>query len=103
MRFPNAAEAVASVAALMDEIERKGLPAAHAGIAAGPIVVRDGDVYGHTVNLAARIATHAAPGELLLSRDAAERLPANLRWEGAGVETLKGVDDPVALARVRRG
>jgi hypothetical protein len=31
----------------MASITAAGLPPAHAGIAVGPIVVRDGDVYGH--------------------------------------------------------
>ncbi|MCR4283008.1 MAG: adenylate/guanylate cyclase domain-containing protein, partial [Bauldia sp.] len=34
-------------------------PMAHAGIHAGPLIERDGDFYGHTVNLAARIVNAA--------------------------------------------
>jgi class 3 adenylate cyclase len=37
------------------------LPASHAAIAVGRFVVREGDVYGQTVDLAARIAAHAKP------------------------------------------
>ena len=54
IRFATAVEAVRSLQALMVEIVESGLPAGHAGIAAGPVVLRDGDAYGHTVNLAAR-------------------------------------------------
>ena len=61
LRYPSAPDAVRSVQGLMAAIVEAGLPAAHAGIAAGPLVLRDGDVYGHTVNLAARIAGHAGP------------------------------------------
>ena len=38
-----------------------GLRPGHAGIASGPLIARDGDIFGRTVNLAARIAD-AAPG-----------------------------------------
>ena len=55
-----------------------GLPAAHAGIAVGRFVVRDGDVYGNVVNLASRIAAQAQAGEVLLPiDDARELLPAS--------------------------
>lgn len=101
LRFASVAEAVESVRALMAAIESAGLPRAHAGIAAGPMVVRDGDVYGHTVNLAARIAAHAAPGELLLPMAVADRLAATTLWTDAGDAALKGLSEPVRLARVR--
>jgi hypothetical protein len=40
---------------------RGGLPPAHAGVAAGPVVAQGGDYFGRTVNLAARIAARARP------------------------------------------
>jgi adenylate cyclase len=49
LRYHSMRDAAESVYALMAEIARSGLPPAHAGIATGPIVSRDGDVYGHTV------------------------------------------------------
>ncbi len=104
LRYASANEAIESVRTLMADIVGAGLPRAHAGIAAGPIVVRDGDVYGHTVNLAARIAAHATAGELLVTRDLADGLAdGGIRWEDAGVARLKGVDVGVSLARIRLG
>ena len=91
----------ACVRELMGSIAAAGLPPAHAGIAAGPIVVRDGDVYGHTVNLAARVAGHAGAGELLVAADdALERLGDGLAFEDAGSAALKGIAEPVRLLRV---
>jgi adenylate cyclase len=104
LRYPSTSAAVASVAKLMAQIEEAGLPAAHAGIAAGPIVSRDGDVYGNTVNLAARIAGHASAGELLVLAEMADGVTAaGLEPEDAGDVSLKGLENPVSLARVRRG
>jgi class 3 adenylate cyclase len=58
-------------------------------------------VYGHTVNLASRIAGQAGAGEMLVAHDVAERLhAAGLEWEEAGEVRLKGIAQPVRLARV---
>ncbi len=104
LRYPSLGDALRSVRELMGAIPRAGLPPAHAGVAAGPMVVRDGDVYGHTVNLAARIAGHAAAGELLMAADAMdEPTDDSLVIEDAGSAVLKGIADPVHLLRVRIG
>jgi len=67
-------------------------------------VVRDGDVYGHTVNLAARIAGHAGAGELLVASAVTAHLdPAGIGWVDVGDATLKGLAEPVRLARIPTG
>jgi len=101
LRFPAAGDAVRCVSRLMAAIVESGLPAGHAGIAAGPIVFRDGDVYGHTVNLASRIANEARASEVLVSAAATESLDqAGIRWVDAGEAQLKGIAQPVRLVRV---
>ena len=98
LRFGSASDAVAAVRELMNALPERGLPEAHAGIAAGRIVVRDGDVYGHTVNLASRIAAQAGPGELMAPWEVAEAL-GGAAWAEAGTVQLKGIPEPVRLAR----
>lgn len=66
LRFDSAVAAIGAVLALVAEVPRAGLPAAHAGVAAGRVVVRDGDVFGRTVNLASRVAAHAGPGQVVV-------------------------------------
>ena len=58
------------VVAALDMIEAvtdAGLPPAHVGLHAGQVLLQDGDYFGQTVNVAARIAAYARPGEVLVS------------------------------------
>ena len=104
LQYSSMVDAIDSVRELMAAIATAGLPPAHAGIAAGPMVVRDGDVFGHTVNLAARIASYAGAGELLVAADGVdESTGESPGFVDAGSATLKGIADPVRLLRVPLG
>ena len=59
-------ETVAASLALRDAAAAAGLPPLRIGLAAGPVVVRDGDYFGPVVNLASRLTEIAAPGEVLV-------------------------------------
>ena len=52
-----------------------GLPPARVGLHAVPVVFQDGDYFGRTVNLAARIAGHAGPGQVLVSDQVVAECP----------------------------
>ena len=91
-----------AVLAGLDVIEgapSAGLPAAHVGIHTGPVIAQDGDVYGRTVNLAARIASYAQAGQVVVSEDTAHRSGHDdtLRFHPLGPVELKGVTRPLAL------
>ena len=78
-----------------------GLPPTHIGVQAGPVVFRDGDVYGRTVNIASRIADQAEAGEILTSQETVERVgDGDLRFEPVRSVELKGVAATVTLHRV---
>ena len=64
VRFDDASAAAAGTLDVLAALPRAGLPTGHAGIASGPLIVRDGDLFGRTVNLAARIADAAPDGHL---------------------------------------
>ncbi len=69
----------------------------HAGVHHGPVVVREGGVFGETVNLTARLAAAANPGEACVSESVAEGLSPDTRQLLAPIGSLrlKGVSDPV--------
>src|SRR5207248_4264476 len=74
--FPDPGEGVLAALDMVDGVVTEALPPARVGIDAGPVIFQEGDYYGRTVNIAARIAEYARPGEVLVSQevvDAAER------------------------------
>jgi adenylate cyclase len=101
---PEPAALVEAALALVDAAEAEGedFPQLHAGIALGPVVSRGGDWYGHTVNLASRIAAIAWPGSVLCDDAVHEAAADAFRWSFAGERRLKGVKLPVRLWRARR-
>jgi adenylate cyclase len=81
-----------------------GLPPAHVGLHAGPVVFQGGDYFGRTVNVAARIAEYARPGEVLVSQDVVDAAgEAPVTFTSIGTVELKGVSDALQLHRVARG
>jgi len=60
--------------------DRNGLPALRAGMAAGRVLTRFGDVYGPVVNLAARLTSLARPGTALVDAELAAVLRADGRY-----------------------
>lgn len=94
-------EPKAAVVSALDMIEsapRAGLPPMHIGIHTGPVIFQDGDVYGRTVNLASRIASHAGAGQVLAGEETVQRYSGGgVRFEPVGPVNLKGVDRHVPL------
>ena len=73
----------------------------HAGMAGGAVILLEGDDYtGRCVNLAARLATVAERGEVLSTPELAEHAPEVTPVEPAGMITVAGLHDPVAVVRV---
>ena len=102
--FREPAAAVLAAVEMVEVVGRQGLPPAHVGIHAGPVVFQDGDYFGRTVNLAARIAEYARPGEVLASQevvDAAQGGPVS--FVEIGPVELKGVPGPLRLHTAHRG
>lgn len=60
--------------------EHDVLPPLRIGLAAGPVVIRLGDVYGSTVNIASRLTSLSRPGWVLVDRVMAESLGQDERY-----------------------
>jgi class 3 adenylate cyclase len=103
LRLTNAALGVSAGLELVETMSGEGALSSHAGVHTGPVIERDLDVFGQTVNLASRIADVAGPGEVLVS-EAVARATADgaFGFEAIGDAELGGVPDPVPLFRASR-
>jgi class 3 adenylate cyclase len=75
-----------------------GLPPVRAGLASGSVMLRDGDVFGPVVNLAARVVAEAGPGEVVVPAALAAKL--GLRAVPLGPRHLKGFANAIELVRL---
>jgi adenylate cyclase len=71
----------------------------------GRVIAREGDYFGRTVNVAARIADFARPGEVLVSAEVTKRATTeDVDFQPLGPVLLKGLKDEVTLfSAVRAG
>jgi adenylate cyclase len=95
---------VTAMLELNEAVDREGesFPQVRTGIAFGSAVERDGDLYGHAVNVASRVTGVARPGTVLTTQEVHDATEDSFAWSYARERRLKGVGD-VKLYRVRRG
>jgi adenylate cyclase len=85
-----------ATAEVMAALASAGLPNGHAGITHGPVIEREGDVFGRTVNLAARLSDRAPDGEIYVTAEVVTAI------EGCGaVATAVGDADLQGIGAVR--
>ena len=101
LRFDDRWAAVMATHDLLEALPANGLPTGHAGIASGPLINRDGDVFGRTVNLAARIADAAPDGRLWVTPEVVLAVPGEAVELNRVEATLQGIG-PVELYDVVR-
>jgi class 3 adenylate cyclase len=102
--FPDPGPAVVAAIDMVDGVRDAGLPPAHVGLHAGPVLFQEGDYFGRTVNVAARIAEYARPGEILVSQEVVDLAgaPPDVAFRLIGPVELKGVAGAVALHAAHR-
>jgi class 3 adenylate cyclase len=103
--FLSAASAVRCAAKIQRELAQRDhgeLPVkVRIGGAAGEPVEREQDIFGSTVQLAARLCSHAQPDQILVSNVVAELcIGKNLKFHPLGEVTLKGFDRPFQVHAV---
>lgn len=77
-------------------------PAVRVGLHHGSAVAREGDYFGSTVNVAARVSALAAGGEVLVTGTTAALAPdlEGVLYESRGRQALRNVPEPVEIFAV---
>lgn len=103
LHFPAPASAVGAGLDMVAALEGAGMALAHVGIDAGPVLFREGDYYGRTVNVAARLADFARPGEVLVTKPVVDMIAdVDFTFNEIGPVDLKGVGEPLLLLSAHR-
>ena len=73
------------------------------GINTGDVIADDRDIYGNSVNIAARLEGLAEPGEVYVTRTVRDQLEGHpgLSFEDRGERRVKNIKTPVRVYRVR--
>ena len=105
--FPTVGAAVRAAVEMQECIdEMPTIGAAKIGVRTGfhygPVVERDGDVFGDTVNLAARLAGLATKGQILTSRETVDRMTLSERATSRRLYSIqvKGRESEVDLYEI---
>ena len=105
--FPEPGPAVLAALGMVEGVAAAGLPPAHVGLHAGPVLFQEGDYYGQTVNVASRIGEYARPGEVLVSQEVVDAAgdaagAGEVTFREIGPVELKGVSGVVHLHQAMR-
>jgi len=73
------------------------------GLACGKIIADPEDIYGHDVNVAARLQTLAPPGGIAMTKDVVDRVgdAAGLPFEDVGLHCFKNMSRPIRVYQCR--
>ena len=95
--FASAVDAVTAAVQIQQDLLGSSI-GVRVGLNAGEPIAEHGDLFGTTVQLAARITDHAKPGQILVSNVVRELCAGKqFTFEPLGNITLKGFNQPVAL------
>jgi adenylate cyclase len=103
LRFSQPDDAVLASLEMVESAPSRGLPEAHIGVNAGPMLYDEGDYFGRTVNIAARIASQARSSEVYVGEPVVEVVSGDrFRLTEVGAFELKGIATPVVIFRATR-
>ena len=105
--FESSTDALLGCIALQKELAASQQPAAvnatlhmRTAVAAGDVLVEDGDFFGNAVNIAARLEALTPPGNIYLTESVYQNLNrSEVACEFVDTFTLKGVADPTRVYR----
>jgi adenylate cyclase len=80
-------------------------PSVRVGMHHGPAIERDGDYFGRTVNIAARVSALAGAGEVLVTDEVVRAAGhvEEVRFVERGRQALKGIEEPVLVYLASHG
>lgn len=98
IHFRDPGDAIRASLDIVANASSHGLPPAHIGVNAGPMIYEEGDYFGRTVNIAARIASEAGPGQVFVGEAVLGGLTRDgFRLIEIGELELKGITHPVVV------
>ena len=100
LRIPDPGDAIVLGLRIANELMLDhGAPAVRVGLHHGPAVESEGDYYGASVNLAARVSALASGGEVLVTGSTAALVPEveGVFYESRGRQALKNIAEPVEV------
>jgi class 3 adenylate cyclase len=96
--FKDPHDAVMVSLEIADCVQPAGLPLAHIGVNAGPKIYDEGDYFGRTVNIVARIASQAGSGQVFVGEDALPHVtPSGFHLAEVDAFELKGIAKPLMV------
>jgi adenylate cyclase len=107
--FPSVADGLSCALAIQEAIEKQNAPVSAArqmrfrvGLHLGDVMIRDGDLFGDAVNIAARLQALAEPGGICVSAAVREHVGTRLAaaFTDAGAQRVKNIAAPVHIFRV---
>jgi adenylate cyclase len=99
LAFPEPEIAIQALGKLLPACRKEPrLPLTRAGVNHGPVIRRGSDLFGSTVNIAARIAALASPGQLLATQSVSGTAAADgILVRDLGKTALRSVADEISL------
>jgi adenylate cyclase len=99
---PTATQAAEAALEIVNASAGSELPVARAGLAIGPLLVRGGDYFGPTVNLASRLVDRADPGTVAVDERFRAALTDAFAFEPLARRPLKGIGETAAWRLQRK-
>lgn len=102
LSFPEPEMAIQALGRLLHACRQEPrLPLTRTGVNHGPVIRRSNDLFGSTVNIAARIASLASPGQLLATQPVADASAAKgISLRDLGKVAIRSVANEISLYEI---
>jgi adenylate cyclase len=100
LAYSDACEAVRAGSRVITAMKAPRLPGVHASVHRGVAILREGDYFGGSVNLAARLLNAAEQDELIATEPVVESCGDEFAWESIGKRRIRGVAEMCDVFRL---